>query len=146
MAKALITLPKTEFLYPQFVMVYGTLKQGWANNRSYLSEAVFVGKCITKNKCFKLKEDGVPMVYMENNGCKVKGELYLVDAEDMPALDSLEGHPYWYKRQRVPMEDGTLAWLYIMQEGCGNYPGNLEKTIHPVDGIVEWRADKVQQH
>lgn len=124
-----------KFKYPQYLMVYGTLKKGYGNCR-LLGSAYYVGECVTKQSSFSISASGLPMVYLADNGHRVKGELYIVSPDDMLAIDSLEGHPNWYCRQRVPLEDGTLAWLYIMKSSDGD--DTHMKTVEPVDGIVEW--------
>jgi len=127
-----------DFTHPQLIMVYGTLKKGHSNN-DLLQFAAYLGECKTRNSSFILKESGCPMVYLDPNGFRLKGELYLVSPEDMLHVDMLEGHPRWYRRHRVPLDDGTLAWLYIMPNRDDTAPWyGTERMCEPKDGVVEW--------
>ena len=60
-----------------------------------------------------------PAVIHDENGAPVKGEIWSVPNELMRSLDSLEGHPHWYKRDIYPVitdnSESHLAWAYINQ-------------------------------
>lgn len=46
----------------------------------------------------------------------IVGDLYSVSEKGIAAMDQLEGHPTWYKRTKIPLEDGTEAWAYILTQ------------------------------
>ena len=49
------------------------------------------------------------------DGCtSVLGELYLVDAATLAALDRFEGHPTLNERQSIELEDGCRAQGYLL--------------------------------
>lgn len=70
----------------------------------------------------------------------VKGEVYEVPITDLPAIDSLEGHPNWYTRQKIDIKGYGKCWVYLMtptkfnQHSItlvedGEYKGSSTKTI-----------------
>lgn len=81
------------------IFVYGTLKKKYHNNR-LLGNSTFVGEGTVKGT---LHVTGLP--YLRPGNTHVHGEIYEVNEQTLGTLDSLEGHPNWYKR--TPM----LAWL-----------------------------------
>jgi gamma-glutamylcyclotransferase (GGCT)/AIG2-like uncharacterized protein YtfP len=44
----------------------------------------------------------------------VEGEVYLVTAEHLAELDRYEGYPELYRREVVPLADGSSAEAYVM--------------------------------
>jgi gamma-glutamylcyclotransferase (GGCT)/AIG2-like uncharacterized protein YtfP len=54
----------------------------------------------------------------EGSTVPIKGELYHLGSIDaLAACDSLEGHPNWYRRQKVRVATAggvVTAWMYIM--------------------------------
>ena len=105
-----------EFNEDQLVFVYGTLKQAHGNNR-LLYNATFKGQLYTKGADYIMHSYGIPYVNRvdadDSRAGKILGELYQVPAHDMPRLDSLEGHPEWYCRELIEIEDGNMAWCYL---------------------------------
>ena len=101
------------------VAVYGTLKSGFSNNR-LLQKADLVGTGKLKDR-YPLEVKGLPYLYAEKGvGEFVDVEVYDVDDELLARLDQLEGHPNWYKRERVlvDMDDWSqsTAWVYFLDE------------------------------
>lgn len=106
------------------IFVYGTLKQGFGNHH-YLQSATFVGCGYTKIK-YSLYVEGIPFVVKDNPTSHIFGEVYLVDDLALHRLDSLEGHPDWYRREQVaviltdrPIQTEDMAWLYFYPEKRG---------------------------
>lgn len=66
---------------------------------------------------YALYEEGIPFVYPYQKVSRIHGEVYEVDEETLWDLDALEGHPFWYRREKVPvvLEDGreVEAWIYF---------------------------------
>lgn len=115
------------------VFVYGTLMRGFGNH-SLMRGSNFIGVAITNEK-YVLLGSGIPYITKEGDSyemnkdkaSRVTGELYQVDESRMPSLDSLEGHPIWYKRELVPVtvinSNGdkftTDAWIYFNSKESG---------------------------
>jgi gamma-glutamylcyclotransferase (GGCT)/AIG2-like uncharacterized protein YtfP len=100
------------------VFVYGTLKRG-KSNHWYLRESEYLGVYYTDNH-YALYVKGLPYMVKEDKGGGVKGELYRVDMNILAQLDSLEGHPTFYKRETIWVYDAEVghnvkAYTYIYQ-------------------------------
>ena len=103
----------------QLVFVYGTLKKGFSNHR-LLASSELLGKARTVKK-YAMYSTGVPIVVKEEAVSAIFGELYRVDEVTLTYLDSLEGHPDWYRREEVEVlvEDKgggqhlEKAWIYF---------------------------------
>ena len=100
------------------VFFYGSLMSGFHNN-SILRDSIFMGAAKLTGKWQMLSFGSFPAVIHDENGEPVRGELWSVPSQLMRSLDSLEGHPHWYKRDIYPVitDDGEshLAWAYINQ-------------------------------
>jgi gamma-glutamylcyclotransferase (GGCT)/AIG2-like uncharacterized protein YtfP len=94
------------------VFVYGTLLRGQPNHR-LLERAMFIGEACTEAR-FALVDMG-PFPAMTGGGAtRIVGELYAVDASTLSALDRLEGHPRFYRRQRIRIENAGVAYAYLV--------------------------------
>lgn len=104
------------------VAVYGTLRKGFANYECCLKrfiderDVVFMGEY--KGSGFNMT-DGTyfPYLHKAPKGVAVF-ELYKVERnseEVLHVLDTLEGHPDFYKRE-VCAIGGWKAWVYLRQE------------------------------
>lgn len=105
------------------LMVYGTLQQGYWNNR-LLEGAKFLGKGLTK-KPYVLFNCGFPKAvpYSLNESkyplLPVVGEIYEAEEAHVLRCDRLEGHPDWYIRKKIEvLLDGESdeAYIYEMPE------------------------------
>jgi gamma-glutamylcyclotransferase (GGCT)/AIG2-like uncharacterized protein YtfP len=118
------------------VAVYGTLKAGYANSDLINSQS-FLGGGFTSS-AYPLEVDGLPYLHdVEGEGYNVEVELYDVDDECLDRLDSLEGHPNFYKRRVVDIHTDrgtqTKAWVYFIQNRhlkhdaqlCESYGGQV---------------------
>ncbi|HJL14439.1 MAG TPA: gamma-glutamylcyclotransferase family protein, partial [Sandaracinaceae bacterium LLY-WYZ-13_1] len=45
---------------------------------------------------------------------RVVGEVYEVDGATLERLDRLEGHPGFYRRRQVELDDGRSAIAYLL--------------------------------
>lgn len=116
----------------EYLFVYGTLKRGQANHR-YLKGAEFIGEGESVEK-FVMFDIGVPVVTRDKKVASIKGELYRVSPEILKRCDKLEGHPRYYRREKVKVVvkgEEFEAWMYLW--------------IRPVrDGILvedgEWKG------
>ena len=101
------------------IAVYGTLKKGYHNNY-ILGNAKFVG-CGNLSDRYPLEVKGLPYLYNDKGvGEFVEVEVYDVDDQLLSRVDQLEGHPNWYKREKVlvDMDDWskTTAWVYFLDD------------------------------
>lgn len=106
-----------------FFFVYGTLKEGYNNNR-LLKDSEFIGEASTQGK-FTLLDYGPPALVGEKTtgvdglSLPVKGEVYRVTSKKVvERLDELEGYPRVYSRDVMPVILGDSkvvnAWCYHM--------------------------------
>lgn len=88
-------------MYPLFV--YGTLKRGFPNC-DLMKGAHFVGEYQTKDK-LPLVIDGpwnIPyLIEKPGMGHHVRGEVFLVNDEQLSLLDRFEGVPHHYLRKQI---------------------------------------------
>lgn len=105
---------RTKTNFPVFV--YGTLKRGFPLNH-HLQDATFLRECYIKGRMIDLGP--FPGVLLDNNGDRIKGELYEVDRGTLNLLDQIEGNGTLYGRTITVCfheEDqkliGTPAWVY----------------------------------
>ena len=112
------------------VFVYGTLKRGHGNNR-LLHGAEFISEAISREE-YGFYKAGIPYVYKSpkdgDDPVRVIGELWDVDQPTLAALDRLEGHPTWYRREIIQVMNqygkAEPAYIYFMQ-GDPNECGGL---------------------
>jgi len=98
-------------------------------NARLLHGAMLVGSGRTESKLFVMRDSGFPIVSHataedpEDARGAVIGEVYRVPDQAMLArLDSLEGHPTWYRRENITVALDTaegepsilVAEMYIM--------------------------------
>lgn len=107
---------KANVLQDNVIGVYGTLKKGHGNYYNYLRSAKFVGTGQTKDK-YPLIKEGLPyMVNKKGIGHNVTIDVFKVSDASFKDIDALEGHPQWYKRERVPVVvkgKEIMCWVYF---------------------------------
>ena len=101
---------KNETKKPNYLFVYGTLRQGEPYYEKYLSDSKFVRDVKTQPKYHLVVTQAAGMVEGES---AVEGELYEVPDEVMAEIDKYE-HPYF--RQEIELEDGSTAYAYFVPE------------------------------
>lgn len=110
----------------ELVAVYGSLRRS-LHNHPLLSSSELVGSSVIRGYSM-YSAGGFPVVYYNDSPTPITIEVYKVDNEGvMSRLDSLEGHPNWYRRERVHTPEGE-AWMYIMQDE------GYKRNKHIVDG------------
>jgi gamma-glutamylaminecyclotransferase len=87
------------------VFVYGTLMRG-EGNHDLLVRARFLGQGRTPSR-FALHDLGAFPGLVAGGEHAVEGEVYIVGPDTLARLDHLEGHPNWYRRAPIALEDGT---------------------------------------
>lgn len=102
------------------VFVYGTLLSGESNHR-LLSRSAPAGAARTAAR-YELADLGGYPAMIAGGATAVCGELWEVDDDTLSRLDELEGHPGFYERQMVQLDDGRSALAYLPQpeqtRGC----------------------------
>ncbi len=122
------------------LFVYGTLKRGFSNHH-FLKGARYLGPAMTLER-YALYSSDYPLVVKEKAFTRIKGELYLVDHPALKRIDTLEGHPDIYYREKILVELDSLtpansriieAWIYFYPEPEGEFlqdgvfPSSLDK-------------------
>ena len=106
------------------VAVYGTLKMGHSNYSHFLGDADYVDMGETMDK-YPLQVNGLPYMYdRKGKGHHVDVDVFNVTDSELRSLDSLEGHPNFYKRKQIEvntLSNGVIkCWVYF-------YQGNLHQ-------------------
>jgi len=83
------------------VFVYGSLRRGFSNHR-FLESASYLGEATTAPHYRLVSLGAFPG--MTPGLSVVRGEVYEVDADTLRRLDALEGHPHFYRRERVALD------------------------------------------
>ncbi len=94
------------------VFVYGTLRAGEPNHH-LLDDHALVGEARTK-PAFELVSLGAFPAMIAGGTTAVVGEVYEVDPFTLAALDRLEGHPRFYQRRPIRLEDGDEVFTYLL--------------------------------
>lgn len=102
------------------VFVYGTLKQGHANNGLMENSELIEQEAYVKNMSL-INARAYPFAINKENSF-VLGELHRIPKQRMALLDSLESYPTMYNRKKVKIYEvrtgyriGT-AWIYFMDD------------------------------
>ena len=120
------------------VFTYGTLKQG-QRNHFILRYSSYYGPATLAFKA-RMFDVGFPVLMSSRSILKVEGEVYIVDADTLRRLDSLESNGRMYKRRQKRLPDGRRVWVYIGMNGFWE-PRKYGKPVLPdEDGTVRWRA------
>lgn len=112
------------------VFVYGTLLAGEGNHR-LLRRARFVSTAKTP-PAFELRDLGYYPGMVLGGAYAVVGEIYEVDAPTLAELDRLEGHPSFYQRTSITLEDGENVESYLLT------PEKVRR--QPIIASGSWRA------
>lgn len=94
------------------VFVYGTLLRDEPNHY-ILEHACFVREARTP-AVFILRDLGAFPALLADGSTAVLGEVYEVDAATLARLDRLEGHPRFYERTPIALDDGESVEAYVM--------------------------------
>ena len=94
------------------VFVYGSLLRGEPNHR-VISAGTFVGAARTTEGFALFDLGAYPGMIATDHGT-VAGEIYEVDDATLAALDRLEGHPRYYQRTRISLDEGIEVETYLL--------------------------------
>ena len=99
------------------VFVYGTLMSG-ESNHFFLEErsSKYIRKAVTERGYTLYDLGGFPGMVSGGTGA-VMGEVYDVCARTRRRLDQLEGHPQFYRRHIIRLQDGEKVEAYILEVG-----------------------------
>ena len=121
------------------VFVYGTLKSGRRNNTMLRDNgAVLLGTADVKG-AYRLFDLGWFPGMVEDVKFKdgiVKGEVWRCSQEVLAYLDILEGHPQFYKREKIKTQHGK-AWAYML-------PLSYVEKLKPIES-GEWTAGTMEE-
>ena len=136
----------TELTEMYKVFVYGSLKSGFGNHRLLEdSNAEFLGTTYTKDTNFLMFSFGAFPAVVKNEEFgygAVEGELYLVDQITMFKLDMLEGNGTFYTRELVELDDGSKAWMYLIDHPYQHMTDNddqIEMGYYDDKMVFIWR-------
>lgn len=94
------------------VFVYGTLRKGQPNHE-LLEGCRALGPARTA-PVFTLVSLGAFPAMVGGGETVVVGEIYEVDLWTLALLDRLEGHPRFYLRQPICLDDGEEVLAYLL--------------------------------
>lgn len=97
------------------VFVYGSLLSGFGNH-CLLADSPCLGETCTADARYRMYDLGAFPAVTEGGADSIYGEVYEVCDVTLVRLDRLEGHPNFYCRQQVLLQDGSMAWLYMLRE------------------------------
>jgi gamma-glutamylcyclotransferase (GGCT)/AIG2-like uncharacterized protein YtfP len=99
--------------------VYGTLRYGQGNWEWALNHPSIEYLGTDRIEGYALYQHGIPFM-VESEGDSVVVDVFDVGYLDVwTALDSLEGHPDWYRREIMTTEGGTSVWCYLYPRATG---------------------------
>lgn len=101
------------------VFVYGSLMRGMGNHRVIGATGTFEGKA-TSLATFSMVSLGAFPGIIFGGSTPIAGETYLIDDATLANLDRMEGHPHFYCRTEIALDDGTLAQAYLLPRGKGH--------------------------
>jgi gamma-glutamylcyclotransferase (GGCT)/AIG2-like uncharacterized protein YtfP len=125
---------------PIRVFVYGSLKNGQGNHR-LLAKAKFLGRSYIEGNYRMVSLGGFPGVIRHESipMNRIVGEVYQVDEDTLQSLDVLEGHPRFYKRDKVPTSHKN-AWCYFLPHEYGDKYPQIAHVWRPSNEEREWMA------
>jgi gamma-glutamylaminecyclotransferase len=97
------------------VFVYGSLLHGEPNHRLLtVPGARLIMANAWTEPGYELHDLGAFPGMVRGGAGAIIGEVYEVDEATLAALDRLEGHPSFYTRTRIALEDGTIVDAYLL--------------------------------
>ena len=112
------------------LFVYGTLLAGERNHR-FLAGARLLAPART-TAAFTLYDLGAFPALVTGGQHAVSGEVYEIDAAMLAAIDGLEGHPNFYRRTPIRLDNDVVVESYLLA------PEQVQ--CRPVIECGSWRA------
>lgn len=101
-----------------YLFVYGTLMKNNRHKQSYLDNADYKGECTLDG--YSLYDLGYYPGIVEDEDCKVKGELYAIPQNKLPEIDIYEAEGFLYNRTLVQVysekHELVEAYVYIYNQ------------------------------
>lgn len=94
------------------MFVYGTLLRG-ESNHGLLVRAELLGTACTEARYELVDLGGYPAM-LPGGTVPVRGEVWGVDDATLSRLDELEGHPGYYRRRSLKLDDGRSVQAYLL--------------------------------
>jgi len=110
------------------IFVYGSLMRGMSNHRLIMN-GHFLQEDATPPYYTLLDLGAFPAVITQGITA-VYGELYEVNKDILKNLDTLEGHPQFYRRTPIQLASGQHAEIYLL---------NLKVPPYRVIASGDWR-------
>lgn len=125
----------------KLVFVYGTLKRGFSNHH-LLTNSIYLGVVKTLKR-FTLAMDKYHIPYMiAYPNIRIRGELYMVDPQNLVKLDTFENVPKYYNRRKIIVRDRYhtvwTPWCYLQDSNdlplsiISNYTKALHRDYVPI--------------
>lgn len=136
------------------VFVYGSLKRGFHNYRLLERHgAEFLGAAVTADRHTLVKGTAFPFLINARDvapNANIAGEVYEVDDECLAALDRLESHPRFYRREEITVlpeglsGDSAIAWCYFLNMEGVRLDDISDNAAQPdTNGVASWSLDDV---
>jgi gamma-glutamylcyclotransferase (GGCT)/AIG2-like uncharacterized protein YtfP len=124
------------------LFVYGTLKKGGKLHSVLGNSSEFLGAFKTTEDKFDMHDYGCPVMLLEDNGFKIKGELYKVTPECMERVTAVEcgaGYVPFIIDVETPDIEATkaIAFIYPTPYATTNMSNHVEEN----GGVKEWYDD-----
>jgi len=107
------------------VFVYGSLREGGPLHHYYFNKNLFCGKARTAPGyvLFDITNGAFPAMAKSADQSQVYGEVYEVDDSLLAQLDRAEGHPHFYCRTEILLENSETVFAYLLPlEDIIGYP------------------------
>ena len=109
------------------LFVYGSLMTDMSNNY-ILGESTLLKKEVNTRGEYTMINMGAFPAIIKEGSRKIKGEVYDIDQKTLKRVDFLEGHPYFYKRQQIELENGEEVVAYLLNDELENHEKDIVKT------------------
>ena len=98
------------------LLVYGTLKRDKSDHRE-LGLSEYLGNATTADNYLLLQDASIHYPFLlDIPVAPITGELYEVSDSLLQHLDIFEGHPNYFERRSVQLQDGREAWCYFFRK------------------------------
>lgn len=107
------------------VFVYGSLRNGGFLNQHYFTQELFLGVAKTSPgyALYDITSGAFPAMVESRDQSQVCGEIYEADDHLLGRLDRAEGHPDFYCRKEITLDNGEVVFAYLLPaEEVVGYP------------------------
>ncbi|MBU6169916.1 MAG: gamma-glutamylcyclotransferase [Verrucomicrobia bacterium] len=118
----------------EMVFVYGTLRRD-ASNHFRMADSRFVSEGLVRGRLYRI--DWYPGIVADENAGPVVGEIFMVSAETIAALDEFEGSEY--RRVKIAFELVDAAEPFTAQAWIWEWIGKTREDQRIVSG--DWLAE-----